>query len=363
MKRWAVLVLLLPLLCLPGYGTEIQQIQEESAQLDGLQQAAGEYGQEFDLAEGIDFGEGLNTLKERAQESLLSIVKETVGSCVMILMVVLLCSLVQDGFAAAGGDKLSITCLAGVLGITAIAMSDTSALVGMGQRTIGEIDAFSDALLPVVAMLTATSGSPASAAAGQLATMLFSDVLILVIDRLLLPLVYAYVAVCAAGAATGNEGLKRIAGLIKWVTTSLLTLLLLAFVTYLTVSGAIAGSTDAMTVKTAKLAISGVVPVVGGILADAAETVLAGAGILKNTVGIFGMLVVLGMCIVPFLQLGVHYIAYRVTGALAGTVGDRQLTGLIEQIGSAFGLVLGMTGACAFLLLISMISAVSLVVK
>ena len=44
-------------------------------------------------------------------------------------------------------------------------------------------------------------------------------------------------------------------------------------------------------------------------------------------------------------------------------MGDRQLTGLIEQIGSAFGLVLGMTGACAFLLLISMISAVSLVVK
>ena len=75
------------------------------------------------------------------------------------------------------------------------------------------------------------------------------------------------------------------------------------------------------------------------------------------------MLVVLGMCIVPFLQLGVHYIAYRVTGALSATVGDSRLTGLIDGIGSAFGLILGMTGACAFLMLIAMVSAVSLVVK
>ena len=60
-------------------------------------------------------------------------------------------------------------------------------------------------------------------------------------------------------------------------------LLLLAFVGYLTASGAIAGSVDAAAVKTAKLAISRAIPVVGGILADASETVLAGAGGLRGT--------------------------------------------------------------------------------
>lgn len=48
--------------------------------------------------------------------------------------------------------------------------------------------------------------------ARQLATMLFSDVLITLITQLLLPLVYAYIAACVAHAAVGNEGLKRIAG-------------------------------------------------------------------------------------------------------------------------------------------------------
>jgi len=49
-----------------------------------------------------------------------------------------------------------------------------------------------------------------------------------------------------------------------------------------------------------------------------------------------------------------------VTGALAATVADGRVAGLIYQIGSAFGLVLGMTGASALLLLVSMVSAVSM---
>ncbi|MBS5136482.1 MAG: stage III sporulation protein AE, partial [Oscillospiraceae bacterium] len=114
-----------------------------------------------------------------------------------------------------------------------------------------------------------------------------------------------------------------------------------------------------MTLKAAKLTISGMVPVVGGILSDAAETVLAGAGILRNTVGIFGMLGVLALCVVPFLQLGVHYLVYKLTAALAATVSGGRMSALIDRIGGAFGLVLGMTGASALLLLVSLVSAIT----
>ena len=88
---------------------------------------------------------------------------------------------------------------------------------------------------------------------------------------------------------------------------------------------------------------------------------MAGAGILKNAVGVFGMLVILSMCVVPFLQLGIHYLAYKLTAALAATVADGRTSGLIDGLGGAFGLILGMTGASAMLLLVSMVSAVSMV--
>ena len=109
------------------------------------------------------------------------------------------------------------------------------------------------------------------------------------------------------------------------------------------------------------VAISGVVPVVGGIIADASETVLAGAGMLKNTIGVFGMLAILAACAYPFLQLGVQSLLYKLTAFLAGTVTEGPLAGLINALGTAFGLMLGMTGSCALLLLISITSSVSAV--
>ena len=194
----------------------------------------------------------------------------------------------------------------------------------------------------------------------QMAAILFSQLLLHLINDLLIPLTCVYLAAGAAGAALNSQGLRRLAGTLKWAITSVLTTVLLVFVTYLTISGVVAGTGDAVAVKATKFAVSSAVPVVGGILSDAAETVLAGAGMLKNTVGVFGMLVVIGICLVPFLQLGFHYLTYKVASALSAALSGSRVAALIDQIGGAFGLILGMTGACALLLLISMISAVSL---
>ena len=89
------------------------------------------------------------------------------------------------------------------------------------------------------------------------------------------------------------EGLKKA---ITWILTSSLLL----FTVYLSVVRVISGAVDGTTVKVAKTAISGVVPVVGGIIAEASETVLLGAGMLRNTIGIFGMLAILAACAYPF---------------------------------------------------------------
>ena len=140
-----------------------------------------------------------------------------------------------------------------------------------------------------------------------------------------------------------------------------LTAFLLLFLGWLTASGAIAGSADAAAVKTAKIAISRAVPVGGSILSDAAETVLAGAGVLRGTVGVVGMLVVLAICLTPFLQLALHYLTYKGAAALTGTVAGPRLSGLMDNLGGAFGLILGMTGSCALVLLFSIVSAVSAV--
>lgn len=355
------------LLLLSGMGaasaSDVLAAQSEALDLDALQDAAGGYLPDGALEAGISLDEGLQTILNTGSGQISGVVRKAVRSGVLLLTVVLLCGLAEGLYGGMGVSQTTdVVAIVGALAITAVAVADANSLIGMGREALEQMETFSKILLPTITA-AAAAGSPSGAVARQLATMLFSDILITLINRLLLPLVYTYIAACVAYAAVGNEGLKRIAGTLKWVVTSILTVVLLVFVGYLTVSGVIAGSTDAVTVKAAKFTMSSLVPVVGGILSDAAETVLAGAGILKNAVGVFGMLAVLCMCVAPFLQLGIHYLTYKVTSALSATVSSGRVAGLIDQIGGAFGLVLGMTGASALLLLISMVSAITAVVR
>ena len=75
--------------------------------------------------------------------------------------------------------------------------------------------------------------------------------------------------------------------------------------------------------------------------------------------GAVGLAATLAICLIPFLRLALHYLTYKLAAALAGMVCDMRSCKLMDDIGSAFGLILGMTGACALLLLVSLIAAVA----
>ena len=215
-------------------------------------------------------------------------------------------------------------------------------------------------LLPTLSAAVAASGGILSASVRQVATVFFVDLLLSLIRGLLLPLVYFYVAAAAADAMLPGRHLAGISTAIRKGTVWLLTGALALFTLYLTVSGAAAGSADTVTARLARGAV-GVLPVVGSILADAADTVLAGAGAVRNTVGVAGLLAVLAVCLLPLVRLGAQYLVYKAAAFLAGVLGAERLTGLIDALGGAFGLIFGMTGACGLLLLISISSALGVV--
>ena len=328
--------------------------------LDQLEKAGEAYIGDTDISQGLDVAGVFRHLGQRAREGMEDLVKASVRSCVLLLAVTLLYGLAEGMKTASGGDPLGVTTLAATLAITTIAVGDVHALLSLGEEAVGRMESLGDVLLPAVAMAVAASGNPAAAVAKHSVTIMFSDVLLGLVTGLLIPLCYAFVAVNAAWAALGNSGLKRLGGMLKWLVTTILSVILLAFIAYLNLSGVISGSADAATIKAAKFTISNLVPVVGGVIADTAETLLAGASVLRNAAGIFGMLAVAGICLIPFLDLGLHYLMYKVTAALAATVtGDSRITGLIEALGSAFGLILAMTGSSGVLLVVAMVSAVS----
>ena len=231
-----------------------------------------------------------------------------------------------------------------------------------GVETLEELDIFAKALLPTLSAAVAASGGMVSAGAKQVATVFFTNLLLSVIRKVLLPLLYGCIVAAAADAMIPGHSLKKIGVGIRKGVTWALTGVMLLFTGFLTLTGAASSAADALTMQMTRSAISAAVPVVGSIISDATGTVLAGAGMLKSAVGVFGMLAVLAICLTPFLTIAVQYLLYKLAAFLAGTMTAGPLEELIDALGSAFGLMLGMTGSCALLLLISITSSVSVVV-
>ena len=175
--------------------------------------------------------------------------------------------------------------LAGTLVILLAVGSNMKNLMGLGEETIAELNVFSKALLPTLSAATAAGGGAVSASVRQVATVFFSDILMSLINSLLLPLVWVFVALSAADAILPAGRLGGIAGGVQKAITWLLSGSLILFTGYLSLSGAFASSADSLTLRMTRSAIGGAIPVVGGIISDAADTVLAGAGVHEAICG------------------------------------------------------------------------------
>ncbi len=329
---------------------------------EALPEAAGDLLEQVDTSGPEGLSSGISAILDWMGREVGGILRQRIRGAALVLLAVVLCGAVDGFYQGVDGGKVTVFLpMAGALSVTLLTAGSLDSLMGLGARTIEDLSTFSRVLLPTLAAAAAASGAVTSATVQQVSTVFLADVLIGLIDRLLMPLVYLYAGALASSAMLPENRLGALAEALKKVITWILTTVLLAFTVYLSVVRVVSGSADAAALKVAKAAISGAIPVVGSIISEASETVLAGAGMLKNTIGVFGMLGILAACAHPFLQLGVQYLLYKLTAFLAATVGAPSLCKLIDGLGGAFGLVLGMTGSCAFLLLISVLSSVAAV--
>ena len=104
--------------------------------------------------------------------------------------------------------------------------------------------------------------------------------------------------------------------------------------------------------KLGKAIVSSAVPVVGKILGDIVDTVLGCSVVLKNAIGIVGVIIILGICIMPILKLSVLTISYKLVSAVIQPVADKDIVSLLEQIGDIFKIFLGILSAMSFMLII-----------
>lgn len=282
-------------------------------------------------------------------------------SLARVAVIALLCG-AADGMRRASGadDGLPAVSMAGVLAIAAAVLFDMSSLMALCRSTLESVSAFSKTMVPVMAAAVSLSGAPTRAAVMQAATMFALELMIRMINSVLLPVLCVYLAIMTVNYAMGQQLLQKLGEFLLWFVRTVLKAALTLFVTYLTLSGVLSGSADELTVKTAKAALSGSIPVVGGVISDATESLLAGAVVLRGLTGVFGILCVIAICLVPFFKLGINYLLFKGGAALLSMICGKELTGYLSALSEGFGVLLGMLGTCAAILFFEIVFSVNL---
>ncbi len=289
-------------------------------------------------------------IAEKAEEEWAS-VSRTAG---ILLLVCLFYSLSRS--VDSGGRVAGYVTVAGVVAVGAASMADLDSFLQLGLRSMQELSDYSRVLLPVLTTAASASGSVTAATAKYAATALAMDVLLSLSRNVVLPFVGGYAALSLADAAVANDVLKAAKKLLKWICMTLSAAIASAFTAWLSLTGVVAGTADTLAARMTRTAVSAALPVLGSILSDAAGSLTAAAGVLCSTVGGFGLLAVLGICLAGIVPLAVRYLVYKLSAAVCSCLADKRMGDLIGDLGACFGLILAVNAAGGLMMFFSVYS-------
>lgn len=338
----------------------LEEQQEEFGISDFIQESEQYTGEFF---EGIDINEILqNALKGEINNSniltkILSLFgKEfmsALGAIAGILAIIIIHSILKSVSDGLENDNISklIYYVQYILIIT-IVMINFSDIVKIVQDTSNNLVGFMNILVPLLMALMIYTGSITTTTILEPITLFLINFIGNIIQTILIPIVLIVISLVIISKISDKVQIGKIAKFLKSGIVWFLGIVLTVFVAVVSLEGTLSSSVDGITAKTTKAVVSTAIPVVGKILGDAVDTVLGCGIILKNAVGFVGVIIVVGICIVPILKLTILTISYKILSAVTEPIADGKIVDLLEQIGDVFKIFLAILCSLSVLLII-----------
>lgn len=358
-----IVMVLIVFLSNSSYANDNQTIieqQEEFKIQDFIKNAEKFTGKFF---EDIDINEILNdaikgevdnsTLLKKILNILGKEVTTNIKSLVSILAIILIHSILKSISESLENNNISklIYYVQYILIVTVI-MSNFTDIIKLVQDTTGNLIGFMNALVPLLITLMMYTGSITTSSVVEPIILFMINFIGNIIQNLIIPFVLVLTSLVIISKISDKVHIDKLSKFFKSGIVWFLGIVLTVFVGIVSLEGTLSSSVDGITAKTTKAVVSSAIPVVGKILGDAVDTVLGCGIVLKNAVGLVGVVIVIGICIMPILKLFVLSVSYKLLSTVVQPIADEKIIDLLEQIGDIFKIFLGILCAISFMLII-----------
>ncbi|MEL7564235.1 MAG: stage III sporulation protein AE, partial [Dehalobacterium sp.] len=211
--------------------------------------------------------------------------------------------------------------------------------INTAKEAIDTMTGFLYAIMPLLLSLLAAVGGITSAALIHPAMIAMLSFATFMIKTIVFPFIYFMAVLNIVSQISPNFKVSRLAGLFKDLSLALLGIVMTIFVGFLGMQGLAGSVADGLTVKAAKFAAGAFIPVVGRSLSEALDTVIGTSLILKNGIGILGVIVIFLLCAIPAIKIIAISLIYRIVAAVIQPFGDNQLSEALHSLANSFLLV------------------------
>ena len=230
--------------------------------------------------------------------------KNTIGTLSIILVIIVIHSILKSISESLENDSIvRIIYYVQYILIVTIVMTNFTEIISMVKESAANMVGFINVLIPLLTSLMVFTGSITITSVLQPTILFAVNFIGNFIENILIPIVLAIASFSIISKISDKVQVDKLAKFMKSGVIWVLGIILTIFVATVSLEGTLSSSVDGITAKTTKAVVSSAIPIVGKILGDAVDSVLGCGIILKNAVGIVGVVIILSICVVPVLKL------------------------------------------------------------
>lgn len=297
-----------------------------------------------------DFGNDSGSILEYIFSLIFSELLSFLPIIAIIISVAILGSMMQGLKPKSNGESIANIINFVIYGIVIVLIFGVfSKLFLSVVGSINSIKSQMDAVFPILLTLLTSIGGTVSVGVYQPAMAVLSNVIINVFISFLFPLFILYTVLTLVNNLSSSIKLDKMTGFIsslfKWTIGIIFTI----FLGFASMQGLTAGSIDGLSIKTAKYTLKSYIPIVGGYMADGIFLVLAGCNLIKNAVGLCGLLLIFSTLISPLIEIIVFMLALKFVSAIVEPLGNGKLASLISGLAKALQMLIAMVASVLFM--------------
>lgn len=258
---------------------------------------------------------------------------------------------IQDSFG--NGMVSELAKLACMLVLTAIAVQSFSAAVSIGSDTIDSMVRFMQFFLPTLLALLAVMGGVTSMALLQPIIAVSIGFFSTVFKNFLLPVIFFSAILAIVNNLSEKFHLSKLSTLLKQGCVAFIGLILTVFIGLMTIQGVTASTVDGVSIRTAKFAVDSFIPIVGGFLSDAVDTIVGCSLLIKNAVGAFGLIALFIMVAFPIIKIISLVLIYKVCAAVIEPIAGGQLVNCLNEMAGSLLLLFATVASVALMFFVS----------